>query len=163
MILAQIICLLISLGVFVWFVPFIKRLFPNIATFSQSVYKLEKKERWKFNAFIFGISLPMLIFAFDPFKWLLFTGIVMLSLVGVFWDYRTKCKGILHVFFATGGMANILIAIFIYYHIWLPQLLLIIVLLIIRKKVKHFGWWTELLGASAIGLGIFISIFKKKK
>lgn len=86
-------------------------------------YDLKKdKKSYLFRMFIFGIVVPILIVAIIEVYWLLIVACLLLSLVGIFPEFRDevlksaaedKREEYLHIFGATGG---ILLAMFLLWY-----------------------------------------------
>lgn len=116
-------------------------------SYSKTYYDLPNKKRWIFILFIFGISLPAIIFTIDPFRPILLLGIVMIASVGVFAMYKKKIIEEIHIICASGGIILSFLDLLLYdfKHMLIPAILMIIFMItygLTGKKTAIF--WIEL-------------------
>ncbi len=147
-------CLIVSFLIFVNYLLHVYKKFGILKSISASYYRV--KNRFRF--FVWGITLPMFVFATNPFKPMIFVGLVFVFSVGIFANFRKRNIMYLHMIGASVGIALVILGLAIHEGIFILPVVMIIGSLIIYFATKKYVYWIEVLAFLLCIIGFALTI-----
>jgi hypothetical protein len=133
--------------------------FGFLKSISYSTEKLKRREQIYFFWFTMAISLPALVFVFNPFKWLLFSAILCISFVGVFSALKKKFVYFVHVVLAVSGIILAMASLWIDFYLWYIPVLVAVFCVLFVVWSKNPLYWIEVVCILHIYLGLSLTIY----
>ena len=150
---------IIQLLVFVSYVSFIWIKYGVQTSISESYYALPTKLNFLFTFFCWGFSLPLIIIGDNVLMFLAGSGI---AFVGAAAQIRQKMTRTVHMVSAYAGIIFSQLAIgFIYevYYVNIIAVLSALILFLMRKRIKNFVWWIEIVMFMSISYVLGLIVF----
>lgn len=143
--------------IFIFYIRFIIKRYGILSSISDSWYKLPESDNWMFTMFIWGIGIPMLMFATTENILYFFSG-AFISFVGAAREFKDRSADIIHYIGAAGGIAFALTAL-VLDGIWFPFILVLTFSIALRSfKISNLTWWIEVIAFIFIELGLIAKI-----
>ena len=153
----MVLLLLTQVFVFLWYVSFIVTNYGILPSISDSWYKLPKREKLYFTLFVWGLSIPMLLYGN---LWFFLSG-VGFGFVGAATQFKLNDKftPIFHFAGASLGIFAALSGIGYIYNNWAPMILFILFsIVMIIFNLKKLIWWLEILAFTMVVWGLINSL-----